>query len=304
MNDLHHITESSQKKLVLAILLTSIIFLAELFGGLWTRSLALLSDAGHVFMDMFALGLSYFAFRAAKRPADDRHTYGFHRFQVLAALINGTSLLLIAIEILREAIQRLREPEPILAGPMLIVAVIGLIVNLIVARILHNHDHKDINTRSAFLHVVGDALASIGVIAAGIIIAFTGLTWVDAMISILISILLLFSAGRLLLATFHILVEGMPDDMTASQIAATMQKVSGVVEVHDLHVWSLSPSFLALSAHVLIEDQALSQSSRIMEELKAVLAKNFGIHHTTIQFECLNCGQGAAFDCDCAASTQ
>lgn len=302
MNNLNHFTKSSQNKLVLSILLTSIIFLAELIGGIWTRSLALLSDSAHVFMDMFALGLSYFAFRVASRPADDRHTYGFHRFQILAALINGTTLLLIAIEILREAIQRFKNPEPILTSPMLVVAVIGLIVNLIVAFILHDHDHKDINTRSAFLHVIGDALASVGVIVAGVIIALTGLTWVDALVSILISILLLVSAARLLLKAFHILAEGMPDGMTASQIAETMQSVSGVVEVHDLHVWTLSPSFLALSAHVLVEDQSLSQSSLIMEKLKAVLAENYNIQHTTIQFECLNCGQGMAFDCDSAAT--
>ncbi|OJX47158.1 MAG: hypothetical protein BGO78_16915 [Chloroflexi bacterium 44-23] len=288
----NHNIESNSKKLFLSIALTGLIFIAEFGGGLWTGSLALLSDSAHVFMDVFALLLSYLAIRAAKLPSNDRHTYGYHRMQVLAALANGATLLFISFEILKEAINRFQHPEPIVAGPMLLIAVIGLIVNVIVALVLRDHDHKDLNTRAAFLHVLGDALASVGVIGAGIAIYFTGLLWIDPLMSVLISVLILVSSGRLLKETVHILAEGIPDGMTASGVAETMKSISGVAEVHDLHIWTVSPSFVALSAHVILEDQTLRQSENIMTELKQRLDSEYEIEHTTIQFECSNCGQG------------
>jgi cobalt-zinc-cadmium efflux system protein len=287
----HH-PEKNSKKLLFSIVLTGIIFAAEFAGGLWTGSLALLSDSAHVFMDAFALGLSYLAIRAAAIPANDRHTYGYHRMQVLAALANGATLLLISFEILKEAIHRFQNPEPVIAGPMLIIAVIGLVVNVVVALVLREHDHEDLNTRAAFLHVLGDALASVGVIAAGFAILYTDQQWIDPLVSVLISILILVSSGRLLKETVHILAEGMPDGMTASDVADSMKAVSGIAEVHDLHIWTVSPGFIALSAHVLLEDQTLSQSQRMMEELREILASKYDIEHTTIQFECVNCGQG------------
>ena len=287
-----HPIENNSKKLFISIALTALIFIAEFGGGLWTGSLALLSDSAHVFMDAFALGLSYLAIRAAALPANDRHTYGYHRMQVLAALANGATLLFISFEILKEAINRFQNPEPVVAGPMLIIAVIGLVVNIIVALVLREHDHEDLNTRAAFLHVLGDALASVGVIGAGIAIYFTGQLWIDPLVSVLISVLILFSSGRLLKETVHILAEGMPDGMTASGVAETMKNVSGVAEIHDLHVWTVSPGFVALSTHVILADQNLSQTGRIMEELKNQLSSLYKIDHTTIQFECANCGQG------------
>lgn len=284
-------TNNNNKKLFFSIALTGLIFIAEFGGGLWTGSLALLSDSAHVFMDMFALGISYLAIRAAMLPANDRHTYGYHRMQVLAALANGASLLFISFEILRDAIDRFQNPEPVMAGPMLIIAIVGLVVNVIVALVLREHDHKDLNTRAAFLHVLGDALASVGVIGAGIAIYFTGLLWIDPLMSVLISILILFSSGRLLKETVHILAEGMPDGMTASGVAETMKAISGVAEVHDLHIWTVSPGYVALSAHIVMADQALSKTEKIMESIKNDLCSKYGINHTTIQFECSNCGQ-------------
>lgn len=287
-----HPIENNSQRLFFSIALTGLIFIAEFGGGLWTGSLALLSDSAHVFMDMFALGLSYLAIRAAALPADDRHTYRYHRMQVLAALANGATLLFISFEIMKEAINRFQNPEPVVAGPMLIIAVIGLTVNVIVALVLREHDHDDLNTRAAFLHVLGDALASVGVIGAGIAILLTGQQWIDPLVSVLISGLILVSSGRLLKETVHILAEGMPDGMTASGVAGTMNAVTGVAEIHDLHVWTVSPGFVALSAHVILEDQNLSQTGRIMEELKNQLSSLYKIDHTTIQFECANCGQG------------
>jgi cobalt-zinc-cadmium efflux system protein len=287
-----HKKENNSKKLFFSIALTGLIFIAEFGGGLWTGSLALLSDSAHVFMDMFALGLSYLAIRVATRPPNDRHTYGYHRMQVLAALANGATLLLISFEIMREAINRFQNPEPVVAGPMLVIAVIGLIVNVIVALVLHDHDHDDLNTRAAFLHVLGDALASVGVIVAGIAILLTGQQWIDPLVSVLISVLILFSSGRLLKETVHILAEGMPYGMTASDVSASMKGVAGVADIHDLHIWTVSPGFVALSAHVILEDQTISETERIMEELKIKLSSVYKIDHTTIQFECADCGQG------------
>ncbi|WP_299029661.1 cation diffusion facilitator family transporter [uncultured Thermanaerothrix sp.] len=289
----NHAIEHNSKKLFIALALTGLIFIAEFGGGLWTGSLALISDAAHVFMDAFALGLSYLALRAATLPADDRHTYGYHRMQVLAALANGATLLFISFEILKEALTRFQSPEPILAGPMLLIAVAGLGVNIVVALVLREHDPADLNTRAAFLHVLGDALASVGVIGAGIAIYLTGQLWIDPLVSVLISLLILFSSGRLLKETVHILAEGMPEGMTASAVAESMKSVAGVLEVHDLHIWTVSPGYVALSAHVVLENQTLAQTERIMRELKDKLDQQYEIEHTTIQFECANCGQGS-----------
>ena len=287
-----HTTEIKENRFVLALTLTGLIFLAEVIGGLWTGSLALLSDSAHVFMDAFALGLSYLAIRAARLPANDKHTYGYHRMQVLAALVNGATLLLISVGIMREAWSRFQNPEPVLAGPMLFIAIIGLVVNLIVAFTLSGHDHDDLNTRAAYLHVLGDALASVGVIVVGVILLFVSWTWLDPLASVLIGLLLLVSSGRVLKEAVHILAEGMPTGMTATAIAKAMQSVPGVGQVHDLHVWTVAPGYVALSAHVTVDDQTLSQTAEIMSALKEVLHDSFEIHHTTIQFECGNCGQG------------
>lgn len=281
-----------ESKFVLSLALTGLILVAEVVGGLWTGSLALLSDAAHVFLDMFALALSYGAIRLAALPARGSHTYGFHRMKVIAAFINGATLLLVAFEIFREAWSRFQNPEPILAGPMLVVAVIGLMVNLVVVFVLSGHDHDDLNTRAAFLHVLGDTLSSVGVIVAGVVIFFTGWLWVDPLASMLIGLVILSGAGRVLKQTIHILNEGAPEGVDVVELGQAMRQTAGVEDVHDLHVWTVSPGYHALSAHVVLADQSLSQTRSIMEELKELIAHQFGIEHTTIQFECHNCGQG------------
>lgn len=289
----NHNHGSIERQFVLSLALTGIIFFVELVGGFLTSSLALLSDAAHVFLDVFALGLSYVALRLASLPPNDRHTYGFHRLQVLAALINGATLLVIAFEIFREAIHRLSNPEPVLAGPMLIVAVIGLVVNLIVAFVLRGHDHEDLNVRSAFLHVLGDALASVGVIVAGVVIVFTGWTVVDPVVSILIGVIILVGSGNVLRRALHILIEGAPRGLTATEVAEAMEELPAVSKVHDLHVWTVSPGYVSLSAHVVLEDQSLSEAQSVRDRLEKVLSERFGIGHTTIQLECESCEGGA-----------
>jgi cobalt-zinc-cadmium efflux system protein len=209
--------------------------------------------------------------------------------QVLTALVNGATLAAVAVGIFREAIGRIRDPSPVLAGPMLAVAVAGLLVNLIVAWMLHRHDRDDLNVHSAFLHVVGDALGSVGVIGAGIVILLTGWTIADPLVSLLIGGVILVGALRVLKRSVHILTEGVPDGMSTAAVLDRMVGVNGVSEVHDLHVWTVSPGYVALSAHVVIADQALSSAEAVMADLKRVLADEFAIAHTTIQLECRNC---------------
>jgi len=279
-------------KFVLSIVITSLTLVAEIVGGILTGSLALLSDAAHVFLDILALALSYGAVRLALRAPSEKHTYGFHRMKVIAAFINGATLVVVALEIFREAISRFGHPQPVIAGPMLIVAVIGLVANLVVALVLGHHEHDDLNTRAAFLHVLGDALSSVGVIAAGIVILFTGWTWVDPAVSLFIGAIILSGAFRVLKEAIHILNEGAPEDAGIPEVSKAMAAVAGVLEAHDIHVWTVGPGYKVLSAHVLLSDQALSETDGVMHELKEVLAHRFGIEHTTIQFECANCGQG------------
>ena len=302
-----HPNKALENKFVLSMILTAAILVAEVIGGYWTGSLALLSDAAHVFMDIFALALSYLALRLSALPADERHTYGFHRLEVIAALINGITLGWIAIEIFSESWTRWFNPEPIKSAEMLVIAVIGLVVNLIVAFVLgghaHEHDHEgeegaeaheeaeDLNVRSAYLHVLGDAISSVGVILAAALIWCTGWTWLDPLMSVFIGILIVVSSWRVLKSSLHILVEGVPEHLSVEKIGQSMASVSGVQDVHDLHVWSICSGHVALSAHVITADQPLTEGDGIMAELKTRL-KKFGIEHTTIQFECEACGQG------------
>jgi cobalt-zinc-cadmium efflux system protein len=283
--------EESGGKLLASILITSATLIAEVVGGILTGSLALLSDAAHVFLDIFALGLGYIAVRMSKRAATGKHSFGFYRMKVLAAFINGATLLVVSFEIIREAIGRFAHPQPIIAGPMLIVAIIGLVANLIVAFVLKGHSHDDLNARAAFLHVLGDALSSVGVIAAGVIILFTGWFWLDPLAGILIALVILRGAFSVLKEATHILNEGSPENADSAEVAREIAEIEGVKGVHDAHVWALEPGYRVLSAHVVLDDQPLSATTEIMDRIKDMLHDHFEIKHTTIQFECGDCGQ-------------
>lgn len=296
-----HLNQTLERRFVLSLALTGLVLVAEVLGGLWTNSLALLSDAAHVFMDVFALGLSYLALRLSALPADDRHTYGYHRLEVFAALINGVTLAAIAIEIFSEAWKRWQNPAPIKSAEMLVIAAVGLAVNLGVAGILrggvHRHEHgaeagQDLNVRSAYLHVLGDAVSSVGVILAAALIWITGWLWLDPLVSAFIGVLIVVSSWRVLKGSLHILIEGVPEHLSLEKVSRSMAGVEGVLNVHDLHLWSICSGHIALSAHVVTANQSLAEGNGIMTELKARLSQ-FGIEHTTIQFECEACGQDA-----------
>lgn len=279
-------------KLQIAIALTAVTLLAEVAGGFWTNSLALLSDAAHVFLDLFALVLSLAAIKLAALPASDRHTFGYHRSEVFASFVNGLTVLLMAIGIMYEAWTRFNAPEAVESLPMLVIAVIGLVMNLLAAKALHGHSHDDLNVKSAFLHVIGDAAASVGVIAGGVIMYYTGWYLIDALISAAIGLLILTGAGRVLRDSVHILMEGTPRGLELADVAAAIRAVDGVQDVHHLNIWTVCSHILSLSVHVDINDESEEHRLTILHDIEHLLAECFHITHTTIQMECATCIKG------------
>jgi len=287
-----HFDRSISKGFAVAIALTAITLLAEIVGGFWTNSLALLSDAAHVFMDLFALVLSLAAIRLAGRPATDRRTYGWHRAEIFASLINGITLILIAAGILHEAWGRFQNPESVKSKEMFLIALVGLVMNLIAAGRLHGHAHDDLNVRSAFLHVLGDAIASVGVIAGGLIMLFTGWYVLDALISAAIALLIGWGSIRVIREAGHILLEGVPHGIDINELVEAMRRVEGVDDVHHLHVWSICSHIKALSAHIDIHPEYRLRQGEIIGEIEHLLDHDYHITHTTLQGECSRCATG------------
>lgn len=279
-------------RLIFAIALTAITLVAEIIGGIWSNSLALLSDAGHVFLDLFALVLSLGAIKLAAQPPGERHSYGLHRAEVLASLINGLTVFLMAGGILYEGCKRLISPEEVQTTPMLVIALLGLAANLLAARGLHGHSRDDLNVHSAFLHVLGDAAASVGVIAGALLIRYTGWYQVDPLISIAISLLILAGAGRVLREAVHILMEGVPRGMSVERVAAHIRGIEGVLDVHHLNVWAVCSHIFALSAHVEIQPEYDGERGGLLLRIEHELAHRFHITHTTIQLDCSTCNGG------------
>jgi cobalt-zinc-cadmium efflux system protein len=288
-----HGTPASQLRL--AIPLTLAVFGFELFGGIWSNSLALLSDSLHVLFDATALGLSYAAIVLAARPANDRHSYGLHRGEILAALLNGVTVALVAAWIFFEAWERLSHPQQIRVGGMMGVAAAGLVANAIVVRLLHGHHHEDLNVRGAYLHVIGDLLASAAVIAGGAVIWATGWTLVDPILGFAIGLLLLWGAGRLVRESLHVLMEGVPAGLSVEGVAAAVLAVPGVGDFHRVHIWSLCSHIRALSAHVTVDVAAGRTTQSVLDDVNALLHERFGITHTTLQSECRGCAADSPF---------
>lgn len=281
----NHTHGMAKRTLRLAFYLTIIILAAELVGGVLANSLALLSDAGHVVTDIFALGLAWFAAVQADRPANARNTFGYHRVGILAALLNAATLIIIAAAISWEAFQRFQHPEPVQPLIMFLSASIGIVVNLFIGFGLQKEGHN-LNVRAATLHVFGDVIASVGVIVAGIIILLTGWTLVDPLLSVGIAVLIALGAWSILRETTDILLEAVPRDISLAHLVTDMKHIEGVKDVHDLHVWCIASGMYALSCHTLINDLPPSGSSPILQSLTTMLSENYHIGHATIQFEC------------------
>ena len=286
---------TERRGLVLAIVFTGVILLAEIVGGILTNSLALLADAGHMLVDVASLVMSFLALTFALRPPSKERTFGFHRLEILAALVNGVTLILICLYIFYEAYQRILEPSPVQGPGMLAIAFIGLIAN--VAAILVLEKGQSLNVRSAFLHVLGDTLSSVGIIVGGLVMLFTGWYIIDPIISVVIALLILVSAYRVTVEAVNVLLEATPKGIDLHEVVEAVQKVDGVRDIHDVHIWSITSGLHALSAHLLIEDQMTSRSADIVEQVQALLGHDFGITHTTLQCECESCANGEEMVC-------
>jgi cobalt-zinc-cadmium efflux system protein len=300
-----HSFENNQKALWIAIGITVAIMIVEFIGGILSNSLALLSDAGHMLTDAMSLMLSLFALRLAMRPSSSTKTFGLYRMEILAALINGTTLILISVYILYQAYQRIEAPEPVKTGTMLLIASIGFVANAIAAWAMMRTSKENLNIRGAYLHILGDALSSLGVIAGGLIIYFTGWSVVDPIISVIICLVILRGAFVLVKDAVNVLLEAVPKDVDLGEVQKTLKSIPGVKDLHHVHLWTISSGMHALSAHVLVGDIQMSGTGSILQAIHQLLMERYRISHSTIQFECENCQEGfyCSMDRVCVAVT-
>jgi cobalt-zinc-cadmium efflux system protein len=274
-----------------ALALTCVILVVEFAGGLLSHSLALLSDAGHILTDVFALGLAWFAVEQAKRPADQRRSYGYQRVSILAALVNSVSLIVIVIAIGYEALRRLANPEPVQGAVVIVTALIGIAINSYVIFGLRG-DTKSLNIRAAVLHVTGDIGASLGVVLTGVVILLSGWLYIDPILSLGIAALIALGAWRIVRETVNLLLEGTPSEIDVAAVSAEIKRTKQMVGFHDLHVWALSSEDMALSVHVVVGDVSLGDAEHVVRDLEHRLCDRFAIGHTTIQVEsCHPCGE-------------
>ncbi|MEW4490853.1 cation diffusion facilitator family transporter [Thalassoglobus sp. JC818] len=293
-----HSASDQTRRLSVTMSLVFIYFLAELFGGLWTGSLALLADAGHMFSDMTALAISLFAAWMVSRTSTAQQTFGHLRAEILAAAFNGSLLFLVAGGIMHEAWERFMDPQPILGGPMLWIAIGGLVVNLISLKVLHGGHTHDLNMRGAWLHVMGDTLGSVAVILAAVLIYFFQWNWVDPLISVIVCLLILVSSWNLVREAIRVLMEYAPNDIDVSDIESHLQSLSNIHGVHCLHVWTISSGLTALSAHVVVDSQCSHRE--MLREITELLKSRYRIHHLTLQIESVDdpiCSESSLVDC-------
>lgn len=275
--------------LIWSLVVTVLFVVVEVLAGFQAHSLALLSDAGHNFTDALALLLALLGFYFESKPPDEVKTYGYHRAGVLAAFVNALALVALAAVILYESYHRLLEPEPVNELTMLVIAGLGLVVNVAIMWGLHRDKGHDLNVRAAYVHMLGDALGSIGIIAGALVIGYTGWHIVDPILSVMIGLLIVWTAWDIVRETLNILLEGLPRGMKLESVIEAMREAPGVRDVHDLHIWSLGTTTHALSCHVLIDDIRPSESAPVLERINAILSERFHIRHTTVQFEHTQC---------------
>lgn len=278
------VKKTATKRLWISAGITFFIFLMELIGGLWSNSLSLLSDAGHVLTDLTASALILLSIWWATKPPTPQKSYGYYRIEILATLINGALLLFIASHILWEAWGRLWAAQPIQLHVMLPVAIVGLLANGVSVFLLHK-DHEHLATRSVYYHVISDTVSSVGVVVAALLISQTGWLWIDPVVAVFIAALILFGGYRLLKEAVNILMEASPSHISLEKVEGVIRSVEGVKGVHDLHVWTISSGFLAASAHVEISPMDTREGDKVVQNVAARLKEGFAIHHSTFQTE-------------------
>lgn len=282
-----HTHSANKKTLLISFIIIAGYMVIEVIGGLITNSLALLSDAGHMLSDAISLGIALMAFRVGEKAADYSKTYGYRRFEILAAVLNGATLVLIAVFIFYEAIQRFQNPPQIASTGMLIVASVGLLVNMLVAWIMMRGGdvEENLNMRGAYLHVISDMLGSVGAISAALLIMFLDWGWADPLASVIVAVLILRSGYQVSKSGLHVLMEGTPQNVDMDHIIQTIQDTEGIESIHDLHVWSITSGLHALSCHAVVCDQmSIAESECILQQIEHEL-EHQNIHHVTIQLE-------------------
>ena len=279
----------TRKRLILSIIATITFVLVEAITGYLSHSLALMSDAGHNFADALALIFAWYGVWIARKPSTARRTFGYHRVGTLAALVNSVSLVVIALLVFWEAINRLRHPEPVHSTPMIIVALLAILMNTVISLWLKGGAKKDLGVRSAYVHMLGDAISAAGVVVAGLIVAFTGASIADPVVSILIGILILWSSWGILKESVNVLLEAIPAGMNMIEVEQAIANVHGVLEVHDLHVWTIGSGMICCSCHVMVNEQSVRSGENVLRAVTEKLEHNFGIAHTTIQVEVEGC---------------
>ncbi|MBN8582668.1 MAG: cation transporter [Anaerolineae bacterium] len=291
------LTKQTTKRLTLSLILTAAFVIVEVIAGIFGNSLALLTDAAHNFTDVIALGLSWYALNIALKPAHAGKTFGYHRVGILVALINSTTLILIAFGIFFEAYKRFITPPEVDSTILIGVGAVAFIINLVTALMVKEGSEHDLNLRSAFLHLMGDVVSTLGAVIAGIIIAFTQWNWLDPFVSVLIGAFILYNAWGILKQTIHILLESTPENIDMNNMVGDLKKVNGVLDVHDLHVWSISENLRVLSAHVVIDNISVGEGVTIQHNINELLAHNYNIQHATLQLECEGCSSSRELYC-------
>jgi len=284
-----NIASQTIRRLALSLGITLVFVFFEIVAGIYSNSLALLTDAAHNFTDVLALALSWWALRLTSQPANKKNTYGYHRAGILTALANSTTLVVIAFGIFYEAYQRFINPPEVQADILIGVGVVAVVINVVTALLVRRGAEHDLNIRSAFLHLIGDVLSTIGAVIAGIVIRYTNWNWLDPLVSILIGLLILWSAWSIVREAIDILMEGTPVDIDMDAMIQDINSVDGVRGVHDLHVWSITQSIRTLSAHLVTDDMNISEGTSVQARVIDILKQKYGIAHATLQLECKDC---------------
>jgi cobalt-zinc-cadmium efflux system protein len=287
--------KQTTSRLSLSLFLTLAFVFIEAAAGVFSNSLALLTDAAHNLTDVIALGLSWFAIRLTSQPANARKTYGYHRAGILVALLNSTTLVLISIGIFYEAYKRFLSPPEVQSSILIAVGLIAVVINLVTALLVHRGSESDLNLRSAFVHLMGDVISTIGAVIAGVIIYFTDANWLDPLVSVLIGFLILYNAWGILRDAVDILLESTPRDVDLKKMVSEITEVDGVLGVHDLHVWSLTQNLRSMSAHILTEDISVSAGAEIQERINELVYHRYNIAHATLQLECVDCAPSSLY---------
>ena len=292
---LREVARQTTSRLTWSLIITLAFVIFEAAAGYFANSLALLTDAAHNLTDVIALGLSWFAIRITAQPANAQKTYGYHRAGILVALLNSTTLILISLGIFYEAYKRFISPPEVQSNVLIVVGLIAVVINLVTALLVHRGSESDLNLRSAFVHLMGDVISTIGAVIAGILIFFTGANWLDPLASVLIGFLILYNAWGILRDAVDILLESTPRDVDMKKMVGEIIQVEGVLGVHDLHVWSITQNLRTMSAHILTEDIPVSAGAEIQNRINDLVYRRYNIAHATLQLECIDCNPDSLY---------